>query len=872
MPLEIGAKLGPYEISGKLGAGGMGEVWKALDTRLNRTVAIKVSAERFSERFEREARAVAALNHPNICQLYDVGPDYIVLEYVEGSPVAPTDSTRKLLDIAVQIADGMAAAHAAGFVHRDLKPANVLVTAEGRVKILDFGLVKTVSKPGQADATQALTLTNPGAVAGTAAYMSPEQASGSPDLDARSDQFSLGLMLYEMAAGRQAFKRTTAVETLAAIIREDHEPLPASVPAPLRWIINRCLAKEPRDRYESSRDLFLELRSLREHLADASSTVMPAPTMQPKRRKPWGLIGAFAGGAVLTAGIAFLLRPSAPRPISFSYTPFSFEQGGQTNPVWSPDGKAVAFAARQKETDTYQVYVRYLDSPAATQITHIPQNAAPIDWTTSGRIVFLSSRSPGGLWSVSPVGGEPEPLLAANLMSASVSRDGNAAAIFQRGNDGLSTVFISSPPGTPLKPYTPAPFASRTVFNNPNLKFSPDGKQILLIRDTDAGEEAWLLPFPAGSGQPPHRILQTLPALAATPTFSWMPDNRRVVLSVVSTLGAPPQLYLADTVSGEFTVLSSGTTARALPAVSPDGSKLVFLEAASDFDIISLDLATLAVTPLIATQRSEQMPAWALKEAALVYVTDRSGQGEIWLHKTGQPDRPLVTGRDFPPDTTKWLMAPGLSPDASRVIYTRVEQSGPVRLWISAVAGGAPVRLTKADTATEFPGSWSPDGNWFAFLNVQDGKTSLVKIKTNGQAQPELLKADLQRANGFVPAWSPAGDWILYSADAGVKLISPDGQQTRDLNSLGNALCGFSSNGALLYCGHIEDGVGRVLSVNLEGKTEKVIGSLGPEYAAVNSLGPALRFSLAPDGKSVTYSIRKNTSNLWLMDGLPTTK
>src|SRR4030081_327667 len=186
MPLSPGEKLGPYEILVPIGAGGMGDVYQANDTRLDRMVAVKVSKTEFNERFEREARAVAALNHPNICQLYDVGPDYIVLEYVEGSPVAPTDSTRKLLDIAVQIADGMAAAHTAGFVHRDLKPGNVLVTPDGRVKILDFGLVKTVVRPGAGDATQALTLTDAGAVAGTAAYMSPEQASGSSNLDSRS--------------------------------------------------------------------------------------------------------------------------------------------------------------------------------------------------------------------------------------------------------------------------------------------------------------------------------------------------------------------------------------------------------------------------------------------------------------------------------------------------------------------------------------------------------------------------------------------------------------------------------------------------------------------------------------------------------------
>jgi len=315
MPLTSGAKLGPYEIVAPLGAGGMGEVYKARDTRLGRIVAVKVSNEKFSDRFEREARAVAALNHPNICQLHDVGPNYLVMEFIDGSPVTPTQSTRKLLDIAVQIADGMAAAHAAGFVHRDLKPANVLVTSEGRVKILDFGLAKTIAKPDDTDATQAQTITKPGEVAGTVAYMSPEQASGSAKLDTRSDQFSYGLMLYEMATGRHAFKSSTAVETLAAIIREDPEPLPASIPAPLRWIIHRCLAKDPRERYESSRDLFLELRSLREHLSDTSSSaVLPALAGESKKRKPWGLLaGSFVAGLALATVIFFLGHFGMPR-------------------------------------------------------------------------------------------------------------------------------------------------------------------------------------------------------------------------------------------------------------------------------------------------------------------------------------------------------------------------------------------------------------------------------------------------------------------------------------------------------------------------------------------------------------------------------
>ena len=711
--------------------------------------------------------------------------------------------------------------------------------------------------------------------------MSPEQASGSGNLDARSDQFSCGLMLYEMASGKHAFKRPTAVETLAAIIREDAEPLPPTVPPPLRWIIHRCLAKEPRDRYESSRDLYLELRSLRENLSDASSsTAIPALTAKPKRRAPWGALIGFAAGVALTAGIALLLRSNPPpRGGALRFTPFSFEQGGQSYPVWSPDGKAVAFAARQKETEPFQVYVRYLDSPVPAQITHIAEDAYPLDWTSSGRIVFRSDRKPAGLWSVSPVGGEPEPLLEekARFFDASVARDGSAAVIFHPVEDGVSSLGISAPPGAPLKPYQPAPFASRSVFNRPQVKFSPDGKQILLIRNAGASEELWLMPYPANAAKPPRRILESLPAFAGTPTFSWMPDNRRVVISTASALGVAEQLYIADTVSGQSDVLSSGTTAQTLPAVSPDGTKLILLEPSRNFDIVSVDLATLSVTPIIATQRSEEMPAWAAREEALVYVTDRTGDPEIWLHKPGQPDRPVVTARDFPPDTTKWFMAPTLSPDASRVIYGRIEQNQGSKMWISSVAGGAPVRLTKDDTEQPFSGSWSPDGNWFVYIAAHGEKASLKKVKTSGQAQPEELKADVGKRGVDVPAapvWSPAGDWILYG-DAGAKLISPDGKTERDLKFTGNVFCTFSLNGALLYCGRFERGVAgglQVFSATLDGKGERMIGSVGSEFTPSNSFNPSLRLSLTPDGKSVTYSVVKTSSNLWLVDGLPAAK
>jgi eukaryotic-like serine/threonine-protein kinase len=300
MPLSPGDKFGPYEILAPIGAGGMGEVYKARDTRLDRIVAIKTSKNEFSERFAREARAVAALNHPNICQLYDLGtlPDgggYLVMEYIDGSPLAPVDSPRKLLDLAAQIADGMAAAHAAGFTHRDLKPDNVLVTGPqspnpGRVKILDFGLAKFAVSLPQSAVTQSVTqtfaaVTNPGTVMGTVAYMSPEQARGE-EVDARSDQFSFGLLVYEMAAGKRAFVRPSAAETMAAIIREEAAPLPPSVPAPLRWVVERCLAKDPGERYDSTRDLYRELKLARERLSEASTSAQVQAAAQAAVHRP----------------------------------------------------------------------------------------------------------------------------------------------------------------------------------------------------------------------------------------------------------------------------------------------------------------------------------------------------------------------------------------------------------------------------------------------------------------------------------------------------------------------------------------------------------------------------------------------------------
>ena len=370
MTLAAGTRLGPYEVLGPLGAGGMGEVYRARDERLARSVALKVLPGEISadagrlERFEKEARAASSLNHPSIVTIYDIGlsgsVSYIAMELVEGRTLRELLASgsvplRRLLLISAQIADGLAKAHSAGIVHRDLKPENVMVSRDGFVKILDFGLAKLVPSGFESsDATNLKTVTRgtePGTVLGTVGYMSPEQASGHP-VDFRSDQFSLGAILYEMAAGKRAFDRPTAVQTLSAVIQDEPDPVSAAAPktpANLVWIIERCLAKDPEERYASTRDLARDLAALRDHASGISVTGVAQSA--PRRFRPSRfLLGAAAMAGIGVAVLAFLTGQTlqahrdheAPPPLARTLT---FRRGFLTGARFAPDGQTIVYSA-----------------------------------------------------------------------------------------------------------------------------------------------------------------------------------------------------------------------------------------------------------------------------------------------------------------------------------------------------------------------------------------------------------------------------------------------------------------------------------------------------------------------------------------------
>jgi eukaryotic-like serine/threonine-protein kinase len=277
MTLAPGTKLGPYEILAPIGAGGMGEVWKARDTRLGRIVAIKNVKEQHSERFKQEARSIAALNHPNICQLHDIGPDYLVLEYVEGKPLSSPLPEREAVRLAIQIATALEEAHGKGIIHRDLKPSNIMVTDKGTVKLLDFGLAKLYEQDAASSQlpTADFPATQAGAVLGTVAYMSPEQAQGQP-ADARSDIFSFGLVLYEILSGRKAFTGETPMAVGAALIKEEPSAIQAS--APLQEIVRRCLWKQPSGRYQTITEVKTALEKVFADKASQSSAE-PQPSI-----------------------------------------------------------------------------------------------------------------------------------------------------------------------------------------------------------------------------------------------------------------------------------------------------------------------------------------------------------------------------------------------------------------------------------------------------------------------------------------------------------------------------------------------------------------------------------------------------------------
>jgi eukaryotic-like serine/threonine-protein kinase len=824
----------------------MGEVYQARDTRLDRKVAIKVSHAQFSERFEREARAVAALNHPNICQLYDVGPDYLVMEYVDGTPIAAPDTARKLLDFAVQIADGLAAAHAAGLVHRDLKPDNILVTGAqsahpGRVKVLDFGLAKSAAEASsEADATRTIGITDSGTTVGTVAYMSPEQARGVTNLTAQSDQFSFGLVLYELAAGKRAFVRASFAETMTAIIREDTEPLPATVPAQLRWVIERLLAKEPAERYDSTRDLYRELKQIRERYSEATSAQQipvaetgPAPVPGKKPRVLWG-IGLAAAGLVAGLAVAALLTHPAQADLSaYKFTPISREEATEMYPAWSPDGKSIAYNAIIR--GVLQVFTKAVGSPDAAQLTHATNDCAGPFWSPDGTAIYYGYR--GGLWAVGASGGTPE-LVKDNAEAATLHPDGKTL-VFRRG----SKAWIGTLKGSEAREFWEAPH--RPVVWR---QFSPDGSKVAVI---DA-QDLWIVPYPSGT----PRNVGAITAIGA----SWFPDNRHLVVNDSGSL------ILVDITDGTRRVIVRGSDPVAWPSVSPDGKRIAYTAAPSEWDVLEISVPDGRVRAMVSGGGISWLPDWAPSGTHYSFSTNRTNSFVIEDRSVADGFSRRLAEAQQGSDNT-FVASPRWASDGTRFLFVQGSERRP-RLAIGNSSGGSWTPLADLAQTELNTHAWSPDGQWVAFVKRVSGKQQLLKMRPAAGAAPVVL-ANAAPAVGELSMiqWSPTGDWIAYPSVEGISLVSPDGNTVRKLTARFLPAYSFSKDGAQVY-GIIENTSGegpqwQLDSIDVKTGAEKMLALLDLPASTANIVG----FSLHPDGKRFLTSIAKRPYDIWMLEG-----
>jgi Tol biopolymer transport system component len=915
------SSFGPYEIRALLGRGGMGEVYRAWDPRLQREVALKILRERSEtdparvQRFVAEARAASALNHPNIITVFDAAVDgatpYIVSELIDGEPLR--DQMRRgpvpikrLLDIATQIADGLSEAHGAGIVHRDLKPENIMVTRAGRVKILDFGLAGHLGfghamTGGSADESQGETAL--GLRPGTVPYMSPEQARGTA-AGLHSDQFSFGLVLYEMLTGRPAFHGATPAATLHAIVNADPpiSALDARAPLPLRWVVERCLTKNPEERYAATADLHRELKTIRDRLPEAMAR--ETATARPGARPRWPLVAMVA--AIIGAFVGAIALPDAlggGERIDLSalhFTPLATEAGFEGFPAWAPSGELIAYSA--EVGGVLQIFTRQRSSSTSAQVTYGPFDCKYPFWSPDGKRIYYVSlaQETEGIWSVGAAGGTPH-VVVTDAIRGAISPDGRTLAFLrdEQAGDIVSgaALWLSAQEG-------PEPWTSDGVeaaakryeglgavrFVEGALSFAPDGSRLGLSavpRTIDLPPEArgwqfWIIPL--RKGDPYRRFQWWSDAAPRVTSFSWLPDGRHVVLGATSLATPGSDLWIADLEADRAWPLTRSPDSEYYPSSSPTGDAVVFTRDESDYDVVTIPIApgtagsaaaqAPLAQPLIATARNESEPAWSSDGNVLAYVTDRSGQEEIWLRsREGEQwvERPFITQRDFGDDRTIMLGAPAFSPDGRQIAYLRNAQKPiwPLRIWVSLTDGGATVPLLPpSHEGFQSAPTWSPDGQWIAYTQWRGQESMLVKVRVGSNAGPEVLRTD--GVPNAAPQWSPRNDWITWETGNGIVLVSPDGKAERTLP-------GGVSDDRWLFHAWSRDGsrlVGitetddhrlSLVDVDARSGSRRALADLGVPPPVNN---PVKGLSVSPDGRSVVISTVRLRGDLWLLDGL----
>ena len=792
MPLSIGNLLGPYEILEPIGAGGMGEVYKARDTRLDRIVAIKISNERFTERFELEARAVAALNHPNICTLHDVGPNYLVMEYIEGeSPKGPMP-LEEALRIARQIADALEAAHERGITHRDLKPANIKIKPDGTVKVLDFGLAKvaaTTSGSGERSPTFTIGMTEAGMILGTASYMAPEQARGKAT-DKRADIFAFGVVLHELITGKRLFGGEDAGEMLAKVIRD--EPDLSDAPHSVQRLLVECLQKDPRKRLRDIGDVWRLLEGAPAAVASG------APELPPPRKAEW-LWPAVAAVLLLSTGalafVHFREKPPVAVPVRFEIFPPAKSSLNMFS--ISPDGRKLVFDARGADGHN-ALWLRQMDSlqlrelpgtegvnlgaawsPDSQSVAFLaggnlkkldiaggaPQNlatytnpAAGISWSRQDVILFGSA---GAINRVSASGGEASPVTVLDSKQGEVAQiypfflpDGKHFLYYRvmTGKDS-SGVYTGSLDARPAEQGQKRLMASPAgaVYVAPSA--GAGGGYLFFLR----GEALMAQRFDAGRLELTGRAIQ-LADRVSTNTFGGLFSiSSNGVLAHVATGGEKRQLTWYDR-EGKVVGHAGESATRDEMSLSPDGTQVAEgrMDEKGTWVVWMLDLARNVNTRLTFEGGGAGNATWSPDGTQIVYAPGGGQSVDLYRKPAnGASQGELLFHADDVKTPLDW------SRDGRFIIFAQQGKSTGSDLWVLPLQGDRKPVPYLTTPFNEGQAKFSPDGHWVVYTSNESGKREVYvqpfPVSTGG-------KWPVSNGGGSQPRWSRDGKELFYFA------------------------------------------------------------------------------------------------------------
>jgi serine/threonine protein kinase len=848
MPLTIGERLGPYELLALIGKGGMGEVYRARDTRLDRTVAIKILPAEFSvhedrlRRFEQEAQVLGALSHPNLLAIHDVGAQdgthFLVSELLEGESLRQRLEEgalplRKALELGVQIAKGLAAAHEKGIVHRDMKPDNIFLTRDGRAKILDFGLAKQARNPGSGENATITAATDPGAVLGTAGYMSPEQVRGKP-ADARSDIFSFGAILYEMVAGLRAFHGESSVETMNAILKEDPPAISGNVPPAIERVIRRCLEKAPDERFQSARDLSFALEALA--APSSSSTREAALPVREKRRWPFAV--ALTAAALALAAGAMFAGSKLHKSLNPAFHQLIFGRGFIETARFTPDGQNVVYGASWVGKP-FGIFTTGLDGLESRSLGLPPANILGIGGNGQMAISLgmhhtLTWMTSGTLAEVSLTGGAPRPLLE-NVCDGDMSPDGKHMAIVRCSGADQTLEF---PPGKVLL---------RTSGYISAVRISREGDAIAFANHPILGDDRGYITLVDLQGT----SKRLTPEWGSLRGVAWSPSGKEIWFTA-SENAEPQGLYAVDR-QGKLRNILRSPAYLWLQDISAAGK--VLLADSQEGGGISIHPAGASVDKLIDVASETSEVDGISADGTLMSVTysgANSGLDYSAYVAKNDGSTPIRVGDGS---------GMGITPDGKHILVVLATALSHLRLYPTGTGEARDMDISPVHVVN-WRATWTGDGSQMAFTGAENGKESRIYVLdlAAGKVRPATPEGVTN------PFLSPDGRSVIaQNAQREFQLYPLDGGAPQPVKGLaaGEIPVQFGSAGKL----YVWNGAfpAHIMVVDLAtGQREP-----GPVLAPADPAGVLYGEVVAtPDGKTFAYRYRRAVTNLFLAEGL----